>query len=158
MYLDTHERDEMQRLVLSFHIRWFFYIMERIGAAQGLRLFLLTIFYLIGLATILWVLPEEKPSWLIWVLCGAFIGLGQLSLQWYRRTVKKRIDANPPEKWFQEIEQLDVDSEERQLLLQLFTAMRSGTKEEIVGFLAEALQSPKFSRLTFLRELDMYLR
>jgi hypothetical protein len=153
MYFDTYERDDVQKQVMDFYVQRSIYKMKRVSDAQRVRLLLLIIFHLISVATIVLFQPENTPGWLLLIPLAAFIALNLLSFIWYQKTMGKIADEGSLEEWLREIEDLEVDSEERQLFLQLLDMMQTGTKAEIQALIRKALQSPKLSRLAFLREL-----
>lgn len=157
MYLDTHERDRVRCVVWSLHARWFLRALERIGARHGLRLLLLTILYVSGLALLAWLHPAEGLGVPILALCATFIALLQLSTFRYRKNVREQIERNTPERWFQELEQAEVGSDDRQLFLRLLDASQEGSAEDLRDLLAEATRSSVLSRLMVLRELRPWM-
>ena len=151
MYLDTHERGEMRAVVLGFHIHWFLCTMEHISRTYVRTAFLLFVFYVAALAVA--GLMLNVHGWIIWVFAGMFIGLLFVFYRRHRKRVQDIVENNTPDIWLQEIEQLDTDGEERELFLQILSAMRTGTKDEVLRAVEEASRSPQLFQLAFIREL-----
>jgi hypothetical protein len=72
--------------------------------------------------------------------------------------MKQKMDTNTYEIWYEEIEQLEVNGEERELFLRLLATLREGAKEEARSLLDEAMLLHSLSRLTLLRELHAHLK
>lgn len=157
MYLDTHEREEIEKTVMLFHMRWFFPTLEKISNAHAWRQVIILTLYLGVLAAIIWILPPGRPWLVVGIPLIIFIALVRLSFHWYRKELREKIPDNSFEKWCQEIKEIEVNQDERQLFLDLIRGCW-GTEAELRDLVEEVSQSPTLSQLIFVCELRTALK
>ena len=152
MYLDTQERKEAHQLILRFAIAWFFYHLHRISNAHRIKQMILLFGFCSVMVTLTLTLPDTL-QWAWWVGFTIFTTVLWGSHLQYCRHQEKELPRDAFENWCAEIDQLETDSEERQLFLQLLAAMRNNEREEGIRLATEAAHSTTLSRLSFIRAL-----
>ncbi|MDP3685714.1 MAG: hypothetical protein Q8R32_02685 [bacterium] len=157
MYLDTYERDEVQKMVMSLYFRWLRFTLKRISKVHSRITLLLFILLLGAMATVTWVLPADRPWWVLWIPIAVFMVLAQLTYLRSRKQMQQ-VASNASGSWFQEIVDVELNGDERMAFLQLLATMRDGSHDDVSQLIEEAIHSSALAQLTFIRELRTGLR
>lgn len=160
MYLDTSERGEMKALVGGLYVRWFIQKLEEISGAHIFRISVAFVLCLCGVFTAFFFLPRGSVagSWVGFSIPVIMTVIIWISDRHRKRKMKEEMDPYPPESWENEIEQLEVTSQERQLFLKFLDVLQGESKEELWAVLDEIQQSPALSRLSFVREVNEWVK
>lgn len=154
MYLDTHEKEQVGSALMSFNWIWTVQRIEYIKHAE-LSYLVLSLTFLMLIAGVM-ALGIQRAL----VALGVYGVLLAFALPIHLKMKRnlRRLREGSLEKWINEVEQIEVRSDERQNFLRLIEMMKTGTKEEVLDALSVVMQSSSLACLSFVRELSEHFQ
>lgn len=155
MYLDSAEKDSMEKAVLSFYMARFWYVLDRVEKVSSWTTLIVAVLALSSLGMIFWWLPsDERPFWISFLPVLFLVVVFRVLAWWRKKAWARQREGEQYDIQFGEIDQVQASLEEREVFLRLLAAIHASDIEQLKLAVDEAVHLPNLSQLRFVRDLQ----